>query len=94
VRWSSTGDEQRPDPEAHEEQATEPVDEVDPLAHPRRRRSVRVEDADGDDRDEAVEQVELRRVDLLDVDQGDAEDRLDEDRDLGDDREPPQRAGA
>ena len=56
--------------------------------------AVRVDDGDGDDRDESVEGVELRELELVLVDEDHAEGHLDEHRQLGDRDEPPQRTRA
>src|SRR6476620_2158102 len=61
-RWSTGTDDHGPDREAHEEQAAEPVEQI-ALLH--ELGPVAVDDGDADDRDEAIEHVELHRFELL-----------------------------
>ena len=56
--------------------------------------AVRVQDPDGDDGDKAVEQVELRGLELLPGDQADTEANLHKDGDLDKGGKPPQRSRA
>src|SRR5205823_12904582 len=79
--------EQGPDAEPHHEQATEPVEQIDAVPQ---LRSVGVDDAHGDDRHEAVEHVELGRLDVLAGHQPDAQGHLHEHGQLGEGREPPE----
>src|SRR5690606_21943598 len=71
----------------HEEQATEAVEQVPPLVH---LLAVAVDDADGDDRREPVEGVEVVDLTALGADHDRAEHGLGADRELGRDGEPPQ----
>ena len=71
----STVEHHRPDAEAHHEQTAQAVQQVDALAH---LVAVRVDDPQGDDHQEAVERVELRRLHVLSGHQGHAETDLDE----------------
>lgn len=78
----------RPDGQAHDEQAAAAVEQVEPVLE---LLAVAVDDADRDDPREPVEQVQIRRLHVLDVEQHHPEDRLHEDGHLGDAGAPPQR---
>ena len=80
----------RPDPQPHDEDASESIQQVG-LAF--QLRSVGVDDGNGNDADEAVEGVELRKLELVAVDHDDPEDHLDEHRCLGQRDIPPQAPG-
>jgi probable blue pigment (indigoidine) exporter len=84
-------DDHRPDGQAHDEQAAEAVQQVEPALE---LLAVAVDDADGDDRREPVEQVQIWSLDVLHVEQHDTEHRLHEDGQLGDAGAPPQRPAA
>ena len=77
--------------QAHHEQATAAVQEIEAVPD---LLAVRVQDPDGDDGDKAVEQVELRGLELLPGDQADTEANLHKDGDLDTRGNPPQRSRA
>jgi len=88
---SLPADEDRPDGEAHQEQPAQAVEQVDAVPQPV---AVRVDDPDGGHGDGAVEDVELRHLQVLPSGEADAQPHLDEQRALHQRGEPPQGARA
>ena len=79
-----------PDSKPHDEEAPESIQQIGLALE---LRSVGVDDGDRDDADEAVEGVELRKLELVSVDHDDPEDHLNEHRRLGQRDIPPQSPG-
>jgi len=79
------------DAEAHDEEAAEAVEQISAALE---LRTVRIDDGDGDDADEAIEGVERREHGLVAVDHDDAQDDLDKHGELCEGGVPPQCAGA
>ena len=79
------------DAEAHDEEATEAVEQISAALE---LSAVRIDDGDGDDADETVEGVECGEHCLVAVDHDDAQDDLDEHGDLSKSCVPPQGASA
>ena len=79
------------DAEAHDEEATEAVEQIGAALE---LGAVRIDDGDGDDADEAIEGVECREHGLVAVDHDDAQDDLDEHGELCKGGVPPQGASA
>ena len=78
-------------PEAHDEQAAEPVQQLEPA---RASITVLVRAADGDEHDEPVEHVEARRLVVVAGDERLPTRTCNRHRDLGDDRRDPHPAAA
>src|SRR4051812_35148704 len=68
-RLAHLTDQHRPDAETGDEQPADAVQQIEAVLH---LDAIRVDDRDGDDRDEPVEGVELREPELVLVDQDDA----------------------
>ena len=75
--------------QTHHEQATAAVQQVEAVPD---LLAVRVQNPDGDDGDEAVEQMELGGLELLPGNQADAQANLHKHRDLDKGGKPPQRS--
>ena len=79
------------DAETHDEEAAEAVEQISAALE---LRTVRIDDGDGDDANEAIEGVECGEHCLVAVDHDDAQDDLDEHGELCEGGVPPQGAGA